>query len=111
LYDWEIAKIGLIWNKLQQTWMHRPNSTSNLTEFARVAHDEFLRAGFVVNVMWENTLIIDPRTMAPMPITIEVMGRIGEPDEFDHDRKRDEVLKANDRGEQFYGQKDGKVLK
>lgn len=112
LYDWEIAEIGKIWNELQHDWMKKPNTTSNLTEFSRVAHESFLKAGFVVNVQWENSLIIDPKTMQPMPVMIEVLGRIAEPkDGYDYERKSHEVRKAVSRGEAYLGQKDGKVMK
>lgn len=119
LYDYEIAQIGEIWKRLNEAWMHKPNNKANLQEFAKVATDEFLKAGFVVNVQWENTLIMVPNInapggMAPMPVTIEVLGRSGvnkfnEKQEghelFDHERKRDEVLKSKERGEAYLGQK------
>ncbi len=110
LYDWEIQKISLIWMDLQRDWMKRPNTRQNLTQFAAVAHDEFLKAGFVVVVAWENTLMVNPTTMQPFPITIEVLGRI-DSSEYDHERKQSEVIKANERGEKFLGQKGSKVVK
>lgn len=115
LYDYEIAEIGRIWNTLNKKWGHRPNTKKNLQEFANEANGVFLQAGFVVNVMWENNLMIDPRTMQPFPIEIEVMGRVpggsgkGEMVEgfelMDHERKRREVLDARDRGEDYRGQR------
>ncbi len=107
LYDWEIKKIGEIWKALMSKWSSKPNSKANLTELSKEANDLFIKAGFVVNVMWENSLIIDPRTQQPRPIEIEVMGRIPAEagKEFEHDRKRWEVLNANERGEKFHGQK------
>lgn len=112
LHDYEIAQIAQIWQRLQSQFSRRVNSRQNLEEFARVAHDTFLRAGFVVNVQWENSLIINPMTMQPYPTTIEVMGRVAEPKEgFDHERKRHEVLLSRDRNESFLGQKEGRVIR
>lgn len=115
LYDFEIKEIGKIWNELNRDWGHKPNTKKNLQEFANVAHNKFLEAGFVVNIMWENNLIINPVTMQPYPIEIEVMGRTGHSglgemveghELMDHERKRREVLDANVRGEAYRGQKE-----
>lgn len=115
LYDHEIARIGVIWRNLNKKWMGKQNTKHNLQEFAKEANDAFLREGFVVNVMWENCLIINPATMQPYPIEIEVMGRAGHTglgevvegiELMDHERKRAEVLKAKELGEDFHGQKE-----
>ncbi len=118
--DSEIAEIGEIWKRLNAKWMSKPNTSANLQEFAKEANAEFIKAGFVVNVQWENTLIVVPDIsapggMKPMPVTIEVLGRVtGEAGTgfieeghvlMDHERKRDEVLKSRERGEAFLGQK------
>ena len=115
LYDAEVKEIAAIWNSLNREWSSKPNTRENLQEFAKVGNDAFLKAGFVVNIMWENTLIINPATMQAYPIEIEILGRVtgmtggGVLEEghvlMDHERKRDEVLKANERGERFFGQK------
>lgn len=119
LYDEDIKKIGVIIKELTQKWSRKPNTRANLQEMAKDANDRFLKAGFVVNVQWENTLIVVPDTSAPggtrpLPITIEVLGRVsssgyGEMVEgvelMDHERKRHEVLRANERGEAYLGQK------
>jgi len=117
LYDHEIVAIGEVWKKLMADWARKPNTKSNLQEFAKVANGEFLKLGFVVNVMWENNLIIDPSTMQPYPITIEIMGRtpggsgLGEMVDLgdgrkvelkDHERQRDQVLKSIERNEDFH---------
>lgn len=118
LYDYEMAAIGKIWVKLNQDWSRRANDRNTLQEFAKNATDEFLKAGFVVNVQWENTLIVVPDITAPggvkpLPVTIEVLGRAGINQHnikdagfelMDHERKRDEVLKSKERGEDFLGQ-------
>lgn len=110
LYDWEIEKVGKIWSDLMRRFSHKPNTKANLQELAKVAHDEFLQAGFYVNVKWELNLVINPATMQPYPIEIEVLGRIRGAEEdkigFDHERKRHEVLRSKERGEDFYGQKE-----
>lgn len=116
LYDYEVATIGRILKELTSRWSRTTNTKQNLQEFAKAANDMFLRAGFIVNVQWENTLIAVPDVTSrsgfkPLPITIEVLGRVQPLDEFDHERKRREVLTANDRGEKYLGQKDGKVIK
>lgn len=119
LYDEDIKKIGEVTKELISRWSHKANTRGNLQEFAKEANDLFLKAGFVVNVMWENTLIMVPDLTAPggikqLPIDIEVVGRIGAGTHgviegghvmMDHERKRDEVLKSKTRGEDFLGQK------
>lgn len=115
LYDHEIVAIGKVWQRLMRDWAHKPNTKANLQEFAKVANDEFLKLGFVVNVMWENNLIVNPATMQPYPIEIEVMGRtpggsglgemVGNVELMDHERKRAQVLKSIEEGKDFYDQK------
>lgn len=113
LHDWEIKEIGVIWDRLQRDWSRKPNDKHTLQEFAKASNDAFLKAGFVVNVVWENTLVINPSTMQAYPIEIEVLGRTPgargadhAQDGFDHERKRHEVLSANIRNERFYGEKE-----
>ena len=110
LYDYEIEEVARIWKGLMDQFSRKANTKDNLQELAKVANSEFLRAGFVVNVRWENTLVIDPKTMQAYPIEIEVLGRIPGAEEdtigFDHERKRVEVLRSKERGEAFAGQKE-----
>ena len=118
LYDHEIVAIYQKFYEIQEKWMLKPNTRANLQEFAKECNGEFQKLGFVVNVMWENNLIVDPKTMKPMPITIEVMGRVtggsglgeivdlgdGKKVElFDHERKRAQVLKSIENKEDFHG--------
>lgn len=120
LYDHEIKQIGEIWKDLNKQWMAKQNTRANLQEFAKVATAKFLDAGFVVNVQWENTLIMVPDIsapggMRPMPVTIEVLGRAPGVDRrserveghnlMDHEYKRHEVLRSVERGEDYLGQK------
>ncbi len=113
LYDHEVAEIGKIWHELQTKWSHKTNTKANLQEFAKEAHGVFLKAGFVVNIAWEHNLVVNPVTMEPYPIEVEVMGRVpgNEHTEdgvelHDHELHRWQVLNANQRGEKFYGQKE-----
>lgn len=110
LYDHEIARVGEIWKDLMSRFSRLANTRANLQQLAAVANDEFIKAGFVVNVRWENNLVIDPKTMQPYPIEIEILGRTPNADEdtigFDHERKRHEVLRSKERGESFYGQRE-----
>ena len=112
-YDHEIAAIGKTWAELQTKWSRKQNTKSNLQEFAKEAHAAFTKLGFIANIRWENNLVIDPHTMQPHPIEIEIMGRVpgGEFKEdgvelHDHELHRHEVLKANTRNEKFLGQKE-----
>lgn len=116
LYDYEIVEIGKIWKNLNSDWMRKSNTRANLEEFAKVANAKFLDAGFVVNIQWENALIMVPDLSAAggikqMPVRIEVLGRVPgskaadhATDGFDHERKRDEVLKSKVTNEGFYGE-------
>lgn len=116
LYDADIAQVGKVWRRLMDQFSRKPNTKANLQELARVAHEEFLKIGFVVNVVWENSLIVNPETMEAFPIEIEILGRVsggsglGEVVEghelMDHERKRHEVLRSKERGEDYYGQKE-----
>lgn len=117
LYDHEIKQIGIVWYDLQKKWSHKPNTRDNLQEFAKEANDVFLKMGFVVNVRWENNLVINPQTMNPYPIEIEFIGRAPGTmytedgvELFDHELKRAEVIKATQGGEKFLGEKGGKDL-
>lgn len=109
LQDHEIKTVASIWSELNHEWAHKPNTRANLQELAKVADEKFKRAGFVVNVQWENTLIIDPNTMEAMPIVLEVVGRVPDsqnPYHFlDHELKRHEVLRSKERNEAYLGQK------
>lgn len=112
LYDHEIAKIGPIWQGLMQRFGSRANSRANLEELSRVATAEFLKIGLVVEVNTAPCLIYNPVTGRTGSPEIVIMGRVpGEHYEedgvvvFDHERKRDEVLKSRERGEDFLGQK------
>lgn len=103
LYDYEITKIGKIAYGLSEQFSKKANNQMNLSELAKKAEDQFLAAGFRVHVDYA------PIIMGGSP-TIEILGRVVTTDEakqeFDHDRKRWEVLGGNARGEKFRGEKE-----
>jgi hypothetical protein len=109
LYDHEIARIPPIWQKLMAEFSAKPNTRANLDELAKRAAEEFIRIGLVVEVDTSGALITDPRTMRAGSPEIVILGRLpGSPEDehgFDHERKRDEVLRSRERGEDFLGQK------
>jgi hypothetical protein len=103
LYDYEITKVGKIAKELTDEFSKKTNTQMNLSELAKKAEDRFLSVGFKVHV-----------DLAPVlfgqPPTIEIMDRVSTTveakSEFDHDRKRWEVLGGNARGEKFRGEKE-----
>jgi len=113
LYDHEIAKIGPIWRKLMDEFSRKPNTRANLDELVRRATDEFLKIGLVVEVNVAPCLIFNPMTNSYNPPEIVIMGRVpgthyeeeGVP-LMDHEKKRWEVIKSRERGEDFLGQKE-----
>jgi len=114
LYDHEIAKIGPLWQGLMQRFARKANSRRNLEELARVAADEFQKIGLVVEVNTAPCLIFNPITQTTGSPEIIVVGRVPGTHYaedgtvlFDHERKRDEVLRSRERGEDFLGQKGG----
>lgn len=103
LYDYEIAKIGKIAYEISSEFSKKTNTQMNLAEMAKKAEDRFQAAGFRVHVDLAPVLFYQPPA-------IEIIGRIETTDnakqEFDHDRKRWEVLGGNTRGEKFRGEKE-----
>ena len=103
LYDYEIMKVGKIAHELSTQFSQRTNNQMNLSELAKRAEDRFKEAGFIVHVD------LAPVLMGGSP-AIEILGRVSTTveakQEFDHDRKRWEVLGGNARGEKFRGEKE-----
>lgn len=103
LYDYEIMKIGKISKELSSKFSKRTNSQLNLSEMAKEAEARFAEIGLKVHVDLAPVLFYQPPC-------IEIMGRIDTTEnakqEFDHDRKRWEVLGANDVGEKYRGEKE-----
>jgi len=103
LYDYEIMKIGKIAKELTSEFSKKTNTQMNLAELAKKAEDRFMAIGLKVHVDLVPVLFNEPPT-------IEVIGRVSTTaeakQEYDHDRKRWEVLSGNDRGEKFRGEKE-----
>lgn len=103
LYDYEIMKVGKIAHELSEQFSKRTNNQMNLSELAKKAEDKFREAGFIVHVDYA------PLLTGGSPV-IEIIDRVSTTveakQEFDHDRKRWEVLGGNARGEKFRGEKE-----
>jgi hypothetical protein len=103
LYDYEIMKVGKITKELASEFSKKTNTQMNLAEMAKKAEDRFQAIGLKVHVDLAPVLFYQPPC-------IEIMGRIDTTEkakeEFDHDRKRWEVLGGNSRGEKFRGEKE-----
>ena len=103
LYDYEIMKVGKITKELASEFSKKTNTQMNLAEMAKKAEDRFQAIGLKVHVDLAPVLFFQPPC-------IEIMGRIDTTEkakeEFDHDRKRWEVLGGNTRGEKFRGEKE-----
>jgi hypothetical protein len=103
LYDYDVMKIGKIAKELTSEFSKKTNNQMNLSEMAKKAEDKFLAIGFKVHVDLVPVLLNQPPT-------IEVIGRVETSEaakqEYDHERKRWEVLSGNDRGEKFRGEKE-----
>ena len=103
LYDYEISKIGKIAYELSSQFSKKANTQMNLSELAKKAEDQFLSAGFRVHVDYA------PVITGGSPI-IEILGRVDTTaeakQEFDHERKRWEVLGAKSLGEKYRGEKE-----
>ena len=114
LYDHEIAKIGPIWQRLMTEFSRKPSTRKNLDELSRRAADEFLKIGLVAQVDITPCIVVNPATMETGSPVIDIVGRVPGTHYaedgavlFDHERKRDEVLRSRERGEDFLGQKGG----
>lgn len=112
LYDYEIKQVAIVWKGLMDEFSKRSNTRKNLDELSKRASDEFLKIGLVVEVDTTPTLIFNPTTMSYGSPVINILGRVPgthyeEEGVFvmDHERKRDEVIKSRERGEDFLGQK------
>lgn len=104
LYDWEMAHIEqVIAPKLYMEFSRKRNTPKELEEFQKVAFDEFLKIGLVVEVNIAKALFDIG------PPDIEIIRRVpGHSDNkygHDHEAHRVEVLKGNSRGEKYLGEK------
>lgn len=104
LYDWEIAHIGQVINPVLAPFMRKANTIENLSEFTKVAFDEFLKIGLVVDINTNKALLgVGP---PDIQITSRVPGHADNKYGHDHEMHRTEVLKGNSRGEKYLGEKD-----
>jgi len=103
LYDYEIMKVGKIAKELVDDFSKKTNTHMNLSEMAKRAEDRFQAIGLKVHVDLAPVLFHQPPC-------IEILGRIETTEqakqEYDHERKRWEVLGGNSRGEKFRGEKE-----
>lgn len=113
LHDADIKNIGIVWREIMDKWAKRPNSRHNLEEMAKEAHDKFLKVGLIVDINTIPCLIVDPFTHQSGAPIITVLGHVEgtqhalDPSEgFDHERKRHDVLKSKEIGEEYRGQKE-----
>lgn len=103
LYDSDIKQIGDIVAALVAKYSHLPATEENLEELYKEATHEAYEAGFIVHLDFTGIPIGQP----PVFDVIQKIGRGGaSSNEFDHDRKRFEVLDAVNKGEDFRGQKE-----
>ena len=113
LHDADVKNIGIVWKQIMDKWSTRANTRHNLEEMAKEAHDAFLKVGLIVDVNVFPCLIVDPWTQQTGQPIITILGHVEgtqhalhPTDDFDHERKRHDVLKANELGEDFRGQKE-----
>lgn len=103
LYDYEIMKVGKIAKEISSEFSKKTNTQMNLAEMAKKAEDRFQEIGLRVHVDLAPVLFFQPPC-------IEILGRIDTTEnakqEFDHDRKRWEVLASKAKGEKFLGEKE-----
>jgi len=114
LYDHEMKTVADVYAKLNVVAMRMPNTKRGIEEFAKIALDEFHKAGFIVAIDMSAVGIINPKTGRSHSPEIEVIGRIDDPfsmNEIDHDKKRFEVIDGNAYGERFRGEKRDNINK
>jgi len=98
LYDEDIKRIGELYSEMLDKFAHKTNNPQNISEMCKWGEDKFRSAGYNVGFDLQGILL----GMAP---TLVIRGKISHDTDFDHDKKRFEVLRANDRGEKYLGQK------
>jgi len=103
LYDHDIAKVDRIGRELAHRFSKKEANMQNLEELVRAGHDMFLAEGFVVEIDTAKCLILNE------PPEVMIIGKVPDHDDhkhgFDHERKRDEVLKAKQTGEAYLGKR------
>jgi vacuolar-type H+-ATPase subunit I/STV1 len=101
LLDSEIQQAVKIIASLQQSYAHKANTVENLDKL----RDEVLTRLSEVSILAS----FDPTPcFYGEPPVVEFIGKVStdaiHKDGFDHERKRDEILKAKDKGEHYLGE-------
>lgn len=103
IYDEDIAAIGRVYREVQEKYRLKSNTMPVLREMAREMEGKMAAAGFVARVDWTPCLYGENAVL-------DILGPVQErKEETDHDKKQWEVNRANDRGEQWLGEK-GKIV-
>lgn len=110
LSDEEVKRVGEIWGLLTQKYSTKINSVQNLEHFRDEALTRFAEANILVEVDPTPCFYTDPATGTSGAPEIIILGKVDgdliHKYGFDHERKSWEVLRALERGEDFYGQKE-----
>lgn len=113
-YDEEIVKIAKVYAWMNDTASRTRNTQENLQEFGKRIQDEFNKIGMLVNVDMTPAAIINPATGQGGSPIVEIIGRADDPfneKQYDHDRKRAEVLRSREHGVKYDGLQGGFVNK
>jgi hypothetical protein len=105
LYDHEIMAIMKIGMELEREFGRKRNTEENYDELTKRAVQALYELGFLAHVDLAPIMEGKPPILS---ILNRVSGSIEHTEGLDHERKRWEVLAANERGEQIRGQKDSK---
>jgi hypothetical protein len=87
LYDEDETRIAWIVYQLYEQWHDRPNTKENLFEYKRQLEGRLADAGYVVDA---NVDVI--------PAQVVVHGKIDSDPDFDHEKKRHEILTSKSQG-------------
>lgn len=101
LQDDEIKDVYLYVQGLTQKWARKPSTQRNLEEMCKEAEAAMHKKGILIKMHLQDLLV------GGYPV-LEIIGKLDTHEAqygFDHEKKRHDVLKANERGEKFLGQK------
>lgn len=107
-YPDELEKIGHVVTKLQRQFEFTSGNETDRKVFEMAAHNEFGQIGIRIAVNWEE--IYSAMTNTPTGVHIphlELVGRIREESETDHDRIRHGVVTGKADGVKGYIRADG----
>lgn len=109
LYDEEIVAVTNLMMELNEMARRTRNTPVALRDFGKRIQDMFYKAGFIVNVDLSAAGLINPQTGRSFPPDVEILARVDDhtnTKEFDHDKKRFEVLDSKEKGEKYRGLKE-----